>query len=62
MASDAFDLAVDPILIEIEAEEAFSPQASRAFVEELLARPASRESMGTAEDLRHIRADADPEE
>jgi len=51
-----------PNVVEIEPDE-YSPAAFWAFVDEMLARPEpTLESLGAAEALREIRADADPQE
>ena len=59
MASHASDLP-HPVVVEI-APDQYSPAAFWAFVQEMLARPEpALESIGAAEALRGIRADADP--
>jgi hypothetical protein len=51
-----------PAVVEIEPDH-YSPAAFRAFVDEMLARPEpTLETIGAAEALREIRADADPQE
>jgi len=55
-------MPADPVVIEIEPEK-YSQAEFRAFVERMLARPEPvLESLGAAEALREIRADADPRE
>jgi len=51
-----------PAVVELEPDQ-YSPAAFWAFVDEMLARPEPKlDSIGAAEALREIRADADPEE
>ena len=58
MASHASRLPGDPVVVVIGPDEG-SPEAFRAFVDELLAGPEPElETIGAAEALRELRADA----
>lgn len=60
VASHASDLPVGSLVVEIEPDQ-YSPTAFWAFVDEMLARPEpALETIGAADALREIRADAEP--
>ncbi len=60
MAGDASDLPSDPVIVVTNPGEDSSPNAFRAFIDELLASPEPElESIGAAEAIRELRVDAD---
>jgi len=59
VARNASDLPADPGIVATNADEDCSPEAFRAFIDELLAGPEPElESIGATEALRELRADA----
>ncbi len=60
MAGDASDLPSDPVIVVTNPDEDSSPNAFRAFIDELLASPEPElDSIGAAEAIRELRVDAD---
>lgn len=60
MARNASELPVDPAIVVINPDEDCSPQAFRAFLDELLAGPEPEiESHGAAEAVRALRDEAE---
>ncbi|HUP71226.1 MAG TPA: hypothetical protein VM142_15640 [Acidimicrobiales bacterium] len=60
MAGDASDLPTDPVIVVTNPDEDSSPNAFRAFIDELLAGPEPElDSIGAAEAIRELRVDAD---
>lgn len=60
VVSHTSDLPAGSFVVEVEPGQ-YSPTAFWAFVDAMLARPeAALETIGAAEALREIRADADP--
>lgn len=60
MAGDASDLPIDPVIVVTNPDEDRSPNAFRAFIDELLAGPEPElDSIGAAEAIRELRVDAD---
>lgn len=60
MARDASDLPTDPVIVVTNLDEDRSPNAFRAFIDELLAGPEPElDSIGAAEAIRELRVDAD---
>lgn len=60
VARDASDLPTDPVIVVTNRDEDSSPNAFRAFIDELLAGPEPElDSIGAAEAIRELRVDAD---
>jgi hypothetical protein len=60
VARHASDLPADPVIVVTNPDEDCSPEAFRAFIEEVLAGPEPElEAIGAAEALRELRVDAD---
>ena len=60
MARHASDLPRDPAIVVTNPDEDCSPEAFRAFIDELLAGPEPElESIGAAAALHELRVDAD---
>ncbi|HVE46662.1 MAG TPA: hypothetical protein VNA57_07945 [Acidimicrobiales bacterium] len=60
MAGDAPDLRNDPVIVVTNPDEDSSPNAFRAFIDEVLASPEPElDSIGAAEAIRELRVDAD---
>lgn len=60
MARDASDLPTDPVIVVTNPDEDRSPNAFRAFIDELLAGPEPElDSIGAAEAIRELRVDSD---
>lgn len=58
MVRSASDLPADPVIVVTNPDEDASPDAFRAFIEELLAGPEPElDSIGATEALRELRVD-----
>lgn len=60
VARPASALPADPVIVVTNPDEDFSPEAFRAFIDELLAGPEPElDNIGAAEALRELRVDSD---
>lgn len=60
MVRNASEVPADPVIVVINPDEDCSPEALRAFVDELLAGPEPElESVGAAETIRALRNEAE---